>query len=93
MAFQAQVAQWAEQAVRAVIGPLFERVEKLEAYVRALENADVVPAAPEKAQTAVSRPTVTDEDPVPEEEPKSRRTTHQVPQTRTGRPGGAVRGK
>ena len=97
MAFQAQVAQWAEQAVRAVIGPLFDRVDKIEKYILALENADVVPGKPSvvagKPQTAVPRPAPDPVNQDTEEAPKSLRTTGQAPQARTGRPGGATRGK
>jgi hypothetical protein len=46
MSFQAQIKGWVDEAMHAVLDPLFERVEKIEAYILALENADQIPADP-----------------------------------------------
>lgn len=47
MAFEARVKQLVSDALHGILDPVFERIEKLENYVKALEQADVVPADPE----------------------------------------------
>lgn len=46
MSMQAQIREWAVQAAEAVLGPVFDRLNKLEAYVKAFEQADEVPTDP-----------------------------------------------
>jgi len=43
MSMQAQIREWAEDAVRAVLGPVLSRIEKIENYILDLEQADQVP--------------------------------------------------
>lgn len=47
MAFEARIKQLVSDALHGVLDPLFERIEKIENYIKALEQADVVPADPE----------------------------------------------
>jgi hypothetical protein len=46
MSLQAQIKEWADSALHAVLDPLFERVEKIEAYIKAFEQMDVIPDDP-----------------------------------------------
>ena len=40
MSMQAQIKQWVDEALHAVLDPLFARLEKLEADVKAFEQGD-----------------------------------------------------
>lgn len=46
MSMQAQIREWAVQAAEAVLGPVFDRLNKLEAYVKAFEESNEVPTDP-----------------------------------------------
>lgn len=46
MSMQAQIREWVDQALHATLDPLFERLEKIENYIKAIEQMDVVPADP-----------------------------------------------
>lgn len=46
MSLQAQIKEWAAQAAEAVLGPVFDRLNKLEEYVKAFEQANEVPTDP-----------------------------------------------
>lgn len=86
MSMQAQIREWVDQALHATLDPLFERLEKIENYIKAIEQADVVPADPaprgkgpeqqvaKQAATAAVKSAVTE--------------VRQAPVTVTGRPSG-----
>lgn len=46
MSMQAQIKEWVDDALQAVLGGVLERLVKLEDYVKAIEQADQVPADP-----------------------------------------------
>lgn len=46
MSMQAQIRGWVDEALHAVLDPLFERIDKIEKYILALEQADQIPADP-----------------------------------------------
>jgi hypothetical protein len=58
MSMQAQIESLVTRAVDAVLGPFLARLVKLEDYIKALEQSDVVPADPKPRTTAApeSRP-------------------------------------
>jgi hypothetical protein len=55
MSVQAQMREWVDDAVKAVLGPLFDRVDKLEAYVKSFEQTNHIPEDPAPRRGSTSK--------------------------------------